>query len=45
MTPQEALQFLDNVLQQMSLNRAQHQQVLEAERIIEAAIGPKPEGP
>lgn len=40
MTPQEALQLLDNLCKQIQLTYDQHQQVREAVRILTAAIVP-----
>lgn len=40
MTPEEALQMIDNVLAQVSLNRPQHEQLMQAVEIVRAAITP-----
>lgn len=42
MTPQEAIQFLDNLCSQMSLSRQGHTQVAQAIQVLSAAIGSEP---
>jgi hypothetical protein len=38
MTPQQALQLLDNVTSQINLPRVQHAQIVEALNVLTAAI-------
>lgn len=44
MTPQEALQLLDNLCSQVSLSRQQHAQVAEAVSVLARTIPPEAPG-
>jgi len=41
MTPQDALQLIDQATSMLQLNRADHARIQEALRILAAAISPK----
>ncbi len=42
MKPEEALQLLDQAVSMAALNRSSHAQTIEAIRVLQQAIAPKP---
>ena len=45
MTPQEALEMLNNVVASVPMTRADHVRAVEAVNTLKTAIAPKPEPP